>query len=187
MPETRPPIHVAGQSLADLAKAIEDKSLPPVDQWDPQHCGDSEMRIAADGTWYHMGSPIGRPAMVRLFSTVLRREEDGSHVLVTPFEKLAIEVEVTPFRAIAMTSEGAGDRRRIAFELDSGDAVIAGPDHPLTFEQDEHGPSPRLAVRHGLEAILARPVYYELAQLALAEGHDPPGLWSNGAFFEFPQ
>jgi hypothetical protein len=183
MPESRPPIHVAGRSLADLAKAIDGKSLPPVDKWNPEHCGNSEMRIAADGTWYHMGTPIPRPEMVRLFSTVLRREPDGSHVLVTPVEKLSIEVEATAFRALAMTSEGEGQDRRIAFELDSGDAVILGAEHPLTVSEGDHGPSPRIAVRHGLEALVARPVYYELAAIALAEGHDPPGIWSGGMFF----
>lgn len=183
MPETRPPIHVAGRSLAELARAIDGKSLPPVERWDPPHCGHSGMRIAADGSWFHNGSPIARPAMVRLFATVLRREPDGSHVLVTPVEKLAIDVERTAFRAVAMTSEGSGEQRRIAFELDSGDAVIAGPGHPLTFAGD----GPLLAVRHGLEALVARPVYYELAELALAERADPPGLWSDGAFFPFPR
>lgn len=183
MPETRPPISIAGQSLDALAKAIAGKSLPPVEKWHPEHCGDSGMRIAADGTWFHMGTPIARPAMVRLFSTVLRREPDGSHVLVTPVEKLAIDVEVTAFRAVAMTSEGEGRGRRIAFELDSGDAVILGRNHPLTVIQTDQGPSPRLAVRHGLEAVLTRPVYYELADLALAEGGDPPGVWSDGTFF----
>lgn len=183
MPETRPPIAVTGRSLADLAMLIGERTHPPVDRWNPDHCGQSDMRIAADGTWYHMGSPITRPAMVRLFSTVLRREPDGSHVLVTPVEKLAIEVEVTAFRATAMTGEGERDQRTIAFELDSGDAVILGPDHPLTLLDDAHGPSPRLAVRHGLEALIARPLYYELAEIALAEGNDPPGIWSDGTFF----
>ena len=183
MPETRPPIAITGRSLANLARLIGARSLPPVDRWNPDHCGQSDMRIAADGTWFHLGSPITRAAMVRLFSTVLRREPDGSHVLVTPVEKLSIEVAVTAFRAIAMTSEGTGDKRRIAFELDSGDAVILGPDHPLTIGGDAHGPSPRLAVRHGLEALIARPLYYELAEIALAERHDPPGIWSEGTFF----
>ena len=187
MPESRPPIHLAGRSLAELAQAIEGKRLPPVDQWNPTLCGDSEMRIAADGTWHHMGSPIDRPAMVRLFATVLRREPDGSHVLVTPAEKLTIEVEVTAFRAIAMTSEGSAERRRIAFELDHGDAVILGAAHPLRVLEEANGPSPRLAVRHGLEALIVRPVYYELAAIALAEGHDPPGVWSDGAFFALGQ
>lgn len=183
MPESRPPIELRGLGLAELQALVDERRLPPVDQWHPDHCGDSGMRIARDGTWYHDGRPIRRPAMVRLFSTVLRREPDGSHVLVTPVEKLAIEVETTAFRAIAMTSEGEGERRRIALSLDSGDALILGADHPLTIVADEHGPRPRVAVRHGLEAELARPVYYELAEIALAEGRDPPGIWSNGCFF----
>jgi len=183
MPESRAPIELQGISLSELQKAIDERRLPPVDQWHPHNCGHSGMRIARDGTWYHEGSPINRPAMVRLFSTVLRREADGSHVLVTPVEKLEIEVETTAFRAIEMQTEGVGPDRRIAFKLDSGDAVIVGPDHPLTLVAAENGPSPRLAVRHGLEAELTRSVYYELAEIALAEGHDPPGLWSEGKFF----
>ena len=184
MPESRAPIELQGVSLAELQKMIDERRLPPVDKWDPANCGHSGMRIARDGTWYHEGSPIERPAMVRLFSTVLRREPDGSHVLVTPVEKLEIEVEATPFRAVEMQTEGHGRERRIAFRLDSGDAVIAGGDHPLTLVPTEQGPSPRLAVRHGLEAELSRPVYYELAEIALAEGADPPGVWSEGTFFE---
>ena len=184
MPETHPPIDFAGQSLAALAAAIEARGgTPPVDRWHPVHCGDSEMRIARDGRWCHQGRPIERAAMVRLFSTVLRRELDGSHVLVTPVEKLSIEVESTAFRAIEMTMEGEREQRRIAFRLDSGDAVIAGPDHRLSVVETADGPSPRLAVRHGLEAEIARPLYYELADIALAEGHEPPGVWSDGTFF----
>lgn len=183
MPESRAPIELQGISLAELQTLIDDRKLPPVDQWHPANCGHSGMRIARDGTWYHEESPINRLAMVRLFSTVLRREADGSHVLVTPVEKLEIDVETTAFRAVEIQTEGAGPDRRIAFRLDSGDAVIAGPDHPLTLVPTENGPSPRLAVRHGLEAELSRPVYYELAEIALAEGHDPPGVWSEGIFF----
>ena len=121
--------------------------------------------------------------MARLFSTVLRREPDGSHVLVTPVEKLAIDVDSTAFRAIAMKSEGEGEERRVGLTLDSGDGLILGPEHPLRIVQDENGPSPRVVVRYGLEAELARPVYYELAEIAIAEGNDPPGLWSDGVFF----
>ncbi len=184
MPESHPPIELGGLSLDALAAAIDGKRLPPVERWDPAHCGDSQMRIAADGRWFHMGAPIARPAMVRLFSTVLRREPDGSHVLVTPVEKLRIEVERTAFRAIDMSSEGEGEGRRLGFALDSGDALIAGPDHPLTVIRTPEGPSPRLSVRHGLEAEIARALYYELAEIALAEGHDPPGIWSDGVFFQ---
>ena len=183
MPETRPPIELQGLSLAELQALIDQRRLPPVEQWNPQACGHSGMRIGRDGTWYHDGTPIRRPAMVRLFSTVLRREPDGRHVLVTPVEKLDIEVESTAFRAIGMHSEGAGQARRIAFQLDSGDAVILGPDHPLRIVETEQGPSPRVLVRHGLEAELTRPVYYELAELALADSAEPPGVWSDGTLF----
>src|SRR5438270_3792040 len=132
MPERRPPIELNGIGFAELQKLIDQRKLPPVDRWNPDHCGHSGMRIARDGTWYHDGSPIRRPAMVRLFATVLGREADGRHMLVTPVEKLEIDVESTAFRAIEMTSEGEGRTRTIAFRLDSGDAVILGPEHPLT-------------------------------------------------------
>ena len=178
MPERQPPIELKGLSLADLQREIDARRLPPVDQWHPVHCGNSDMRIARDGTWYHQGRPINRPAMVRLFATILRREPDGSHVLVTPVEKLTIEVEATAFRAIEMSSEGQGEKRRIGLTLDSGDALIVGTEHPLSV-----APTPRVLVRHGLEAELSRPIYYELAEIALAEGHDPPGVWSDGRFF----
>ena len=183
MPETRPPIELQGLSLAELQKLIDERRLPPVDRWNPERCGQSGMRIGRDGTWYHEGMPIGRPAMVRLFSTVLRREADGRHVLVTPVEKLDIEVESTAFRAVEMHSEGERRERRVAFRLDSGDAVILGTEHPLRIVQADHGPSPRVMVRHGLEAELSRGVYYELAEIALAEGNQPAGVWSENAFF----
>jgi hypothetical protein len=183
MPETKPPIELRGLKLVELQKLIDERRLPPVDQWDPERCGHSEMRIARDGTWYHQGSPIRRPSMVRLFSTVLRREPDGRHMLVTPVEKLEIDVEATAFRAIEMTSEGEGQHRCIAFALESGDAVILGPNHPLKVIQTDQGLSPRILVRHGLEAELTRPLYYELAEIALAEKHRPPGVWSNSVFF----
>jgi hypothetical protein len=121
--------------------------------------------------------------MVRVFSTVLRREPDGTHVLVTPGEKLTIDVESTAFKAVEMQSEGEGEFRRIAFSLDSGDAVILGADHPLSVIETEHGPSPRILIRHGLEAELTRALYYELAEIALAEAYDPLGVWSGGIFF----
>jgi len=169
-------------SLADIARLAEGHKLPPVDKWNPTHCGDSAMRIARDGTWYHEGSPIGRPEMVRLFSTILRREPDGSHVLVTPAEKLDILVEDAPFVAVELKSEGEGEGRTLALRLNTGEVVIAGPEHALRFEQKD-GLHPYLHVRAGLEALVARPVYYELAELALAEGARPAGLWSQSAFF----
>lgn len=184
MPERRPPIEAFGQSLAELTAAIAARGgPPPVDRWNPPHCGHSGMRISRDGTWYHEGNPINRPAMVRLFASVLRREPDGSHALVTPVEKLTIDVETTAFRATQMTTSGEGETRRIGVTLDSGDGLVIGPDHPLSVIESEHGPSPRIAVRFGLEAELVRPLYYELAEIALAEGHNPPGVWSDGMFF----
>jgi hypothetical protein len=183
MLERRPPLEAHGQSLADLAAAIERRSAPPIDRWNPPHCGHSGMRICRDGTWFHEGRPINRPAMTRLFSTVLRREPDGSHVLVTPVERLTIDVEVTPFRATQMTMAGELAKRRIGLTLDSGDALIVGPEHPLTVVELPDGPSPRVAVRFGLVAELSRPLYYELAEIAIAEGHVPPGIWSDGHFY----
>jgi hypothetical protein len=187
MPESRPPIDLRGITLAELQALIDERRLPPVEHWNPERCGSSGMRIARDGTWYHEGQPIRRPAMVRLFSTVLRREPDGRHVLVTPVEKLDIEVDSTAFRAVEMRSDGTGSERRIAFRLDSGDAVILGPEHPLRIVTTPSGPSPRVAVRHGLEAEISRPVYYELVNSVMEEGTDPPGVWSEGAFFTFEE
>lgn len=178
-----PPPDLSTMTLADVARAVAERRLPPVERWNPTRCGDSEMRIARDGTWFHQGSPIGRPAMVRLFSTVLRREADGSHVLVTPVEKLDIAVEDAAFVAQAMKADGEGRNARLAFQLNTGDLVTAGPDHALRFVEGADGPRPYLHVRGGLEALVARAVYYELAERALA-GDDPtPGVWSDGAFF----
>jgi hypothetical protein len=187
MPLTNPPPDaIAGMALSEIAQLAADGRLPPVDKWNPDHCGDSGMKITADGQWWHEGSPIGRTALVRLFSTVLRREPDGGHVLVTPVEKLSIEVEDAPFIAIEMGSEGEGERRRLAFRTNVGDLVIAGTEHGLVIEDRGHGEHPYLRVRGGLDALVARPVYYELANLALDEAPGPDGqtgLWSDGAFF----
>jgi len=170
-------------SLAEIARLVEERRLPPVERWNPARCGHSDMRIARDGTWFHEGSPIGRPAMVRLFSTVLRREPDGRHVLVTPVEKLDIDVEDAPFVAVEMKAEGTGRDAHLAFRLNTGDLVAAGPGHALRFAEDADGPRPYLHVRGGLEALVARPVYYELAEHALVGDDDPAGVWSDGAFF----
>ena len=184
MPMPPPPEDLSRLSLAEIARLAEEKRLPPVEKWHPTHCGHSEMRIARDGTWFHQGSPIGRPAMVRLFSTILRREPDGGFVLVTPAEKLDILVEDAPFVAVELRTEGEGERRSLAFRLNTGDLVVAGPAHRLRFER---GPHPYVEVRKGLDALVARPVYYELAEIALAEGAEPPGLWSGGLFFPLEQ
>lgn len=182
---TMPPApDIAAMSLAEVAQALADKRLPPVERWTPTHCGDSEMRIARDGTWHHMGSPIGREAMVRLFSTILRREADGGFVLVTPVEKLDIVVEDAPFIAVAMRQEGSGREQRLIFQTNLGELVALDQAHPLRIVAGGDGPRPYLTVRPGLEARLARPVYYELAAMALADdASDAPGVWSAGHFF----
>jgi hypothetical protein len=183
-----PPPDLSALSLAEIAQLAAEQRLPPVEKWNPAHCGDSEMRIARDGTWFHQGSPIGRPNMVRLFSTILRREPDGGHVLVTPVEKLDIAVEDAPFVAVELKADGEGEAASLTFRLNTGDLVTAGRDHPLRFAPGEEGPRPYLHVRgeigQGLEALVARPVYYELAERALAA--DPPGVWSGGVFFALP-
>jgi hypothetical protein len=183
MPMPEAPTDLSGLSLAEIARLAEARKLPPVERWNPSHCGHSGMRIARDGTWFHEGSPISRQTMVRLFSTILRREPDGGYVLVTPGEKLDIDVEDAPFTAVELRSEGEGPSRSLAFRLNTGDVVVAGAQHPLRFVSKDDGPHPYLQVRPGLDALVARPVYYELAHLALAEAAEPPGLWSGGAFF----
>ena len=161
-----PPPDFASLSLAEIARLAAEHRLPPVDSWNPEH-------------WFHQGSPIGRAAMVKLFSTILRREPDGGFVLVTPVEKLDIEVEDAPFQAVELKVEGEGAAMTLAFRLNTDDLVTAGPEHELRFEE---GPRPYLHVRRGLEALVSRSVYYELAQIALSNGSEPPGVWSDGAF-----
>lgn len=181
------PKDFAQLSLTEAAELLAERKLPPVESWHPERGGDSFMEIRADGSWFHEGGRINRPAMVKLFSTILRREADGSHVLVTPTEKLTIAVEDTPFRAVEMKSEGAGKDRNLVFRLDTDDLVMAGPDHPLSFGRDPDQPDPRLHVRgavgNGLEARIDRALYYEIVEMALADGGDPPAIWSNGAYF----
>ncbi|MFZ4689525.1 MAG: DUF1285 domain-containing protein [Polymorphobacter sp.] len=181
----------AGRSPAELAALLGKSKLPPVHLWNPSHCGDSEMRIAADGTWFHQGSPIGRKELVKLFSTILRREPDGSHVLVTPVEKLDIQVDDAAFVAVEAISEGAGPHRRIIFRLNTDDLVAAGADNLLRVDTATDGtPRPYLHVRAGLEALVNRPVFYQLADIAIDEAAQagsgtPPGVWSGGVFFPF--
>jgi uncharacterized protein len=178
-----PPPDFDNLSIADIGRLAQDDRLPPVERWHPTHCGDSEMRIASDGTWFHQGSPIGRQAMVRAFSRILRREEDGGYVLVTPAEKLDILVEDAPFVAVEMKAEGSGVDTTLAFRLNTGDLVTAAAEHPLRFVERTDGPHPYLHVRGGLEALVVRSVYYELAERALSSDDEPPGVWSHGTFF----
>ncbi|CAD5247529.1 conserved hypothetical protein [Bosea sp. 62] len=159
--------------------------LPPVERWNPPFCGDLDMRIAADGTWFYLGTPIGRPALVRLFSSVLKREADD-YFLVTPVEKVGIRVEDAPLQAVEMAVEGEGDRRSIAFRTRTDDLVNVGPDNILRFERAANeGVKPYVHVRRGLWARLTRALTYDL--LALGEIRDGDreaqfGIAAGGAF-----
>jgi hypothetical protein len=150
-------------AVAEAARQAPGRGLPPVHLWHPAHCGEIDIRIQADGVWMHEGSPIGRAELVRLFSTVLRKDLDGYH-LVTPVEKLKITVEDLPFRAVAVRDDGD----RLIFATDQGDEAEAGPDHPLVVETDAvtGQPAPRILVRGDLWARIARPVFYELVERA---------------------
>lgn len=173
------------ESLAAAAgAAAKGKGLPPVHLWNPDFCGDIDMRIARDGTWYYLGSPIGRKPLVRLFSTILRHDEDGKYYLVTPVEKVGIRVDDAPFVAVEMTVEGTGEDQVLHFRTNVDDWVTAGPDHPIRVEIDPatEEPSPYVHVRARLEALIARAVFYDLVDLAVErDGH--LGVWSAGRFF----
>ena len=161
---------------------------PTGDRRLPIDCGDLDMRIARDGTWYYRGSPIGRLPLVKLFASVLRREPDGSYWLVTPAERGRIEVEDAPFLAVELTVSGEGSAQQLIFRTNLDDIVTAGPDNPLRVEIAANGePAPYILVRSGLEARLARPVFYELVELGgenQVEGVVRFGVWSNGDFFD---
>lgn len=172
--------------LASLQRELALRhGLPPVERWNPRHCAAIDIRIARDGSWFHEGTPIGRRELVRLFSTILRKDADGFH-LVTPAEKLRIEVEDAPFIAALLDVEGAGPTQRLIFTTNVGDQAIAGLDHPIRIAEGTAGPMPYVHVRQGLEARIGRNVFYQLADLAVAgsgsfEGR--LGVWSEGVFF----
>ena len=154
----------AGLTALISRAARAGKGLPPVERWNPDFCGDLDMEIARDGTWFYLGTPIGRMPLVQLFSTVLRKDEDGRTYLVTPVEKVGIRVVDAPFLAVEMNVSGAGEAQVITFRTNVGDVVEAGPDHPLRFvdEDETGGLKPYVLVRGRLEALVARPVMYEL-------------------------
>jgi hypothetical protein len=172
------------EGVIAAAKQAPGRGLPPVHLWNPAHCGDIDIVIKRNGLWFHEGSPIGREALVRLFSTVLRKDPEG-YVLVTPVEKLAITVEDAPFIAVRVDRAGAALR----FLTNVGDVVEAGADNAIRVEMDAATgePRPYLHVRRGLEALIARPVFYELADMAQERdigGGPAMCVSSNGAWFE---
>ncbi len=173
----------ADSIMASVKAAQKGKGLPPVHKWDPPFCGDLDMRIARDGTWFYQGTPIGRPGLVRLFSTILKKEGD-KYFLVTPVEKVGITVEDAPFVAVDFEVAGEGRDQALTFHTNVGDAAQAGPDHPIRVVRDEKTgePSPYIMIRAGLEALIDRKSFYRLVEIGAH--HDGWfGLWSGGAFF----
>jgi uncharacterized protein len=159
----------------------------PVHLWNPAFCGDLDMRIARDGTWFYLGTPIGRPALVKLFSNILKLE-NGKYYLVTPVEKVGITVDDAPFVAVDFTAQGSDESQVLTFETQVGDKVVAGPDHPIRVAYDDESgePSPYVMVRAGLEALIDRKSFYRLVELGVhhRQGNDTWfGLWSGGQFF----
>lgn len=174
------------QNLMANVRAAAKKGPPPVHLWDPPFCGDLDMRIARDGTWFYNGTPIGRDSMVRLFSSILKREGDA-YFLVTPVEKVGIQVEDAPFVAVDVDARGEGQAQVLTFTTHVGDRVEAGPEHPIrvTFREGDE-PAPYITVRNRLEALIHRKDFMRLIDLCTSEpvdGIDWFGVWSNGMFF----
>ncbi|MEM9434742.1 MAG: DUF1285 domain-containing protein [Pseudomonadota bacterium] len=176
----------SAESLAASAQEVSKGGLPPVENWNPPFCGDLDMRIARDGTWFYLGTPIGRAGLVRLFSSILRKDGDD-YFLVTPVEKVGITVDDAPFVAIDFTVEGAGKDQVLVFETHVGDIVRAGADLTIRVSYDASGePSPYILVRRNLEALIDRKSFYRLVDIGTHAEHDGAqwfGLWSGGVFF----
>src|SRR6516164_5909781 len=174
-------IQKAGSSNSSPVDPVAGGRRSPIDR------GDLDMRIARDGTWFYRGSPIARLPLVKLFASVLRREADGRYWLVTPAERGRVEVEDVPFLAVALMAEGEARDQQLIFRTNLDEFVTAGPDNPLRVETGANGePAPYILVRDGLEARLARPVFYELVELGTEEQvakRTQFGVWSRGAFF----
>jgi hypothetical protein len=169
-----------------FAELVRDRRSPPLQQWNPDPSGELDLRITADGRWLHEGREIRRPALVRLLASVLRREEDGCHYLVSPFEKYRIRVDDTALVAVDMEAEGHGACQRLWFRTNVDDVVVAGPGHAIEVDRNGVGANagaPRIHVRDGLEAVLTRPVYYRLAERVEERPGRGLGVWSGGVFF----
>ncbi|GAA6208941.1 DUF1285 domain-containing protein [Cognatishimia sp. WU-CL00825] len=180
-------VNPSADGIAASAQAVQGKGLPPVHKWNPPFCGDLDMRIARDGTWFYLGTPIGRFGLVKLFSSILRKDGDA-YFLVTPVEKVGITVEDAPFVATDFEVSGQGEAQCLKFETHVGDFATAGPDHPIRVQRDpETGePSPYILIRANLEALIDRKSFYRLIELGShfdVKGQSWFGLWSDGVFF----
>ena len=173
-------------TLSRDARAAKKRGRPPVHLWNPAFCGDIDMHIAGDGTWRYMGSPIGRKAMVQLFSTILRRDPER-YVLVTPVERVGIRVDDLPFIAVEMAASGAGPDQLLTFRTNVEDETSARPETPLRFDRaHDGGLKPAVLVRDALWARVSRPLLYDLVELGVehrVNGEAMFGVWSGGAFF----
>lgn len=173
-------------SLQDLMEALVDTSdgERPVERWNPDYCGEMDLVIRADGSWWHEGSRITRRGMVDLFASVLRKDADGRTYLVTPVEKLGIQVERSHFLAVRVDTMGEGEEQRLFFKTNLDETVEAGPEHLIRVETDPKTmePDPYVGVRGRLEAAITRSVFYELVDLAV-ERDETLGVWASGLFF----
>lgn len=178
----------SAEGIAAQARAAQkSRGLPPVHLWNPPDCGDLDIRIARDGTWFYLGTPIGRPELVKLFSSILRKDDDR-YVLVTPVEKVGITVDDAPFVAVDFEATGEGGDKKLTFTTNLEDSAVAGSDHPIRVERDpETGePSPYILIRDRLEALIDRKSFYRLVDIgehAEHQGESWFGLWSMGQFF----
>jgi len=180
----------SAEGIADAARKAAKKGLPPVHLWNPPFCGDLDMRIARDGTWFYLGTPIGRMPLVKLFASVLSHDEDGKFYLVTPVEKVGITVDDAPFVAVDARVEGAERDQVVTFVTNLGDEAAAGTEHPIRVARDPQTgePAPYIHIRARLEALIDRKTFYRLVEIgehARHEGGDWFGLWSGGVFFPF--
>ncbi|MEX0350920.1 MAG: DUF1285 domain-containing protein [Paracoccaceae bacterium] len=173
----------SADGIAASVRAAGKRGIPPVHLWNPPFCGDLDMRIARDGTWFYLGTPIGRPELVRLFSSVLKKEED-KYFLVTPVEKVGITVDDAPFVAVDFTATGSGEDQLLEFATRTEDSAVAGPEHPIRVVHDaETGePSPYIRIRANLDALIDRKSFYRLVELG-AHSDGWFGVWSSGQFF----
>ena len=173
---------------AQSGPSTKERGIPPVERWNPDFCGDLDMEIKADGTWFYMGTPIGRKQLVRLFSTVLRKDADGKTYLVTPVEKVGIRVEDAPFIAVEMQVSGEDAAQTLTFRTNVGDVVEVDAEHPLRFviEEASGGLKPYVLIRGRLEALVTRSVMYDLVALGEEIEMDGVALFavrSGGAIF----
>ena len=160
-----------GFDLTEFMKQVDGQKFPPVEKWEPAFCGDIDMRIASDGTWFYMGTPIGRQKMVKLFASVLRKDPDGKTYLLTPVEKIGISVDDAHFVATGVEVADGDAGQTLCFTTNVGDKVVAGAAHPIRVDVDTQTgePRPYIGVRGRLEALIARPVYYELIERGTVE------------------